>query len=129
MAVLICSVVAATNDYQKANKFRELYEIEQLKKELEIVRGGKRLSINPEEVVVGDLVVIRSGMEIIGDGVVIEGNSLEVDESSMTGESEAQRKDILRRCIIEKEKLTGAIPHDTVNLVASPVLLSGTKVL
>ena len=126
--MLICSLVAATNDYQKANKFRELYEIEQNKKEIELVRGGKRLSLSTEEVVVGDIVFLRSGMEIIGDGVVIEANAVEIDESSMTGESEPERKDILRRCMIEMEKLVDKAAIDTGHVVPSPILLSGTKV-
>ena len=45
LAVVISSLVTATNDYQKANKFRELYEHEQEKKEVEVVRAGKRTAI------------------------------------------------------------------------------------
>lgn len=124
----ICSVVTATNDYNKENKFRELYEVEQERKEVEVVRAGKRRSISPEEVVVGDLVVLKSGMDVIGDGVVIDASQVEIDESSMSGESEPQRKDILRRCLIEREKaaaLSGAAHH---RQVSSPVLLAGTRV-
>ena len=126
--MLICSLVTATNDYQKANKFRELYEHEQQKKEIQVMRNSKRVLINPEDLVVGDLVILQSGMEVHGDGVIIEANQVEIDESSLTGESEPQRKDVLRRCIIEKEKSVGKSCINLDHLVPSPILLSGTKV-
>lgn len=128
LAVAICSVVTATNDYNKENKFRELFEIEQEKKEIEVVRGGRRRAISPEDVVVGDLVVLKSGMDIVGDGVVVEASQVEVDESSMSGESEPQRKDILRRCLIEREKAASHPSAAHYKQVPSPVLLAGTKV-
>lgn len=128
LAVVICSVVTATNDYQKANKFRELFEHEQEKKEIQVIRGGKRLILNPEDILVGDLTILHSGMEIQGDGVLIDANEVEVDESSMSGESEPQRKDILRRCLIEKEKLSERHTSNSEHSIASPIVLSGTKV-
>ncbi len=51
-----------------------------------VIRDGKELDIPVEEVVVGDIVVVRPGEKIPVDGVVIEGNS-SVDESMLTGES------------------------------------------
>jgi len=39
------------------------------------------------DVVVGDVVFLKSGMEIPGDGIVFESYSLLLDESSMTGET------------------------------------------
>ena len=128
LAVVISSLVTATNDYQKANKFRELYEHEQEKKEVEVIRAGKRTAINPEDIVVGDLLILQAGMEVQGDGVLIEANEVEIDESSMSGESEPQRKDILRRCLIEKEKGSSRFQPDYFTTVPSPVILSGTKV-
>lgn len=124
----ICSIVTATNDFEKAKKFRELYETEQGKKQIEVMRGGKRLSLNPEDIVVGDLILLQSGMEIQGDGVLIEANEVEIDESSMTGESEPQRKDILRRCLIEKERIFQRLALDAEHSIPSPVVLAGTKV-
>lgn len=132
VAVLVCSLVASTNDYKKSLKFNELFEEEQAKKEVEIVRNGKKFVTHPEELVVGDLVILKSGMEIYGDGVIIESNSVEVDESSMTGESEPQRKEIMRRCIIEHEKFLAHEANSTVKKdfpVPSMVLLAGTKVV
>lgn len=51
-----------------------------------VVRGGDEIDIAIEEVVVGDVVVVRPGEKVPVDGVVIEGASA-VDESMLTGES------------------------------------------
>ncbi len=51
-----------------------------------VVRGGSELDIPAEEVVVGDVVVVRPGEKVPVDGVVTEGSSA-VDESMITGES------------------------------------------
>ena len=50
------------------------------------LRGGQEVSVPIEDVHVGDLVVVRAGEQIPGDGDVIEG-AASVDESAITGES------------------------------------------
>ncbi|HJW90372.1 MAG TPA: HAD-IC family P-type ATPase [Anaerolineales bacterium] len=51
-----------------------------------VVRSGQELEIPSDEVLVGDLVIVRPGEKIAVDGVVVEGRSA-VDESMLTGES------------------------------------------
>jgi Cu+-exporting ATPase len=51
-----------------------------------VLRNGEEIDLAVEEVVVGDIVVIRPGDKIPVDGEVIEGGSA-VDESMITGES------------------------------------------
>lgn len=51
-----------------------------------IIREGKEMDIAIEEVVLGDIIVVRPGEKIPVDGVVTSGNS-SVDESMLTGES------------------------------------------
>lgn len=51
-----------------------------------IIRDNKEIEIDLEEIVVGDIIVIRPGGSIPVDGIVIEGTS-SVDQSSITGES------------------------------------------
>lgn len=55
-------------------------------KTAKVLRDGKEVEIPMEEVVVGDLIVVRPGEKIPVDGEVTEGDS-EVDESAVTGES------------------------------------------
>ncbi len=51
-----------------------------------VVRGGEEIDVPVEQVVAGDLVVVRPGEKVPVDGVVTEGHS-SVDESMLTGES------------------------------------------
>ena len=51
-----------------------------------LLRQGQEVEVAVEEVQVGDVVIIKPGMRIPVDGVVISGNS-SVDESAVTGES------------------------------------------
>ena len=51
-----------------------------------VVRGGEEDDVPIEQVVVGDIVVVRPGEKVPVDGVVIDGSSA-VDESMLTGES------------------------------------------
>ncbi len=51
-----------------------------------VIRGGAEVELPVEEVVVGDIVVVRAGQRIPVDGIVEEGNC-SVDESAITGES------------------------------------------
>lgn len=51
-----------------------------------VVRGGQEIDVPVEQVIVGDIVVVRPGDKIPVDGIVVEGRS-SVDESMLTGES------------------------------------------
>lgn len=51
-----------------------------------VIRDGEEVEIPVEQVVVGDIIVVRPGQSIPVDGVVTEGNS-SVDEAAITGES------------------------------------------
>jgi Cu+-exporting ATPase len=50
-----------------------------------VVRGGEEIDVPVEDVVVGDLVVVRPGEKVPVDGIVTQGASA-VDESMLTGE-------------------------------------------
>jgi cation-transporting ATPase E len=52
-----------------------------------VVRDGEVRTVKPEELVVGDLIEVEAGDQVVVDGEVTEGR-LEVDESQLTGESD-----------------------------------------
>jgi Ca2+-transporting ATPase len=58
----------------------------------DVLRDGQIVSVPLEDVVPGDLLVLREGHVIAADGVVQWAANLAVDESSLTGESEPQSK-------------------------------------
>ena len=51
-----------------------------------VIRDGKIQEITRKEVVVGDIVVLNTGEEIPADGTLLEAVSLQVNESTLTGE-------------------------------------------
>ena len=55
-------------------------------KKATVKRNGKEITVNAEEIVVGDTVIIRPGEKIPVDGIVTDGAS-SVDQSALTGES------------------------------------------
>ena len=57
-----------------------------------VIRNGERLTIDAKELTVGDIVIIEAGDYIPSDGRIIEAYNLQIDESSLTGESIAVNK-------------------------------------
>jgi Cu+-exporting ATPase len=58
-----------------------------------VVRGGEEIDIPVEQVVTGDVVVVRPGEKVPVDGLVLDGHSA-VDESMLTGESIPVEKNV-----------------------------------
>jgi Cu+-exporting ATPase len=58
-----------------------------------VVRGGAEIDVPVEQVVAGDVVVVRPGDKVPVDGILIEGRS-SVDESMLTGESIPVEKNV-----------------------------------
>jgi cation-transporting ATPase E len=54
-----------------------------------VVREGERHAVGAEQLVVGDLVLVAAGDQLVADGRVVRANELRLDESILTGESEA----------------------------------------
>ncbi len=57
-----------------------------------LIREGRTRSVDPAEIVVGDVLVLQPGDQVVVDGLVLDGN-MEVDESQLTGESDLIRKE------------------------------------
>lgn len=58
---------------------------------VQVIREGNPTMVTKREVVYGDIVVITTGMEIPADGQLLEAVSLNVDESTLTGEPMAHK--------------------------------------
>lgn len=92
IAVLLVIVVTAVSDYKQGLNFQNLNaEKENIK--LEVLRAGRRQTVSIFDLVVGDIVPLSIGCQVPADGVVVEGHSLSIDESTMTGESLPVKKD------------------------------------
>ena len=53
-----------------------------------VIREGREQSVDPSALVLGDLLIVRPGDQIVLDGTVVRGGRMEVDESLLTGESD-----------------------------------------
>jgi Cu+-exporting ATPase len=51
-----------------------------------VMKGGQEMEINVQEIMPGDMVLVRPGQKVPADGVIIEGSTT-IDESMITGES------------------------------------------
>ena len=89
-AALILTLLTVGNYLESRSKRRTSDAISKLMdlspKTAVVLRSGVEQEIPVEQVLVGDLVVVRSGQSIPVDGVIVEGSGA-VDESALTGES------------------------------------------
>ncbi|XP_014209852.1 sodium/potassium-transporting ATPase subunit alpha-like [Copidosoma floridanum] len=85
--ICLISGVFAYNQESKNTKIMESFK-NMVPTMATVIRGGVRLQLPAEEVVVGDLVEIRLGDKIPADIRIIESRGLRVENSSITGESE-----------------------------------------
>ena len=90
IAILLATGIGFAFEVSANRKFDILNQIgdESLVK---VVRNGKIAEIPKKEVVVGDIVIITTGDEIPADGTLIESISLQVNESTLTGEPVANK--------------------------------------
>lgn len=91
-AVLLVIVVTAVSDYKQGLQFRNLNK-EKENIQIAVVRGCQRQTVSIFDLVVGDIVPLSIGGQVPGDGIFVDGHSLSIDESAMTGESEPAKKD------------------------------------
>jgi Cd2+/Zn2+-exporting ATPase len=67
-----------------------------------VLRNGEVITVSPEEVEIGEIIVVKAGEKVPLDGIVVEGNSM-LDTSALTGES------LPREVTMGSELLSGCI--------------------
>ncbi len=114
--VIILNAVLGTVQHCKAQK-----SLESLKSlsspSAKVMRNGAKIEIDSKDVVPGDIVLLEAGDMIVADGRILENFSLQVNESSLTGESTNIDK---ADTILEGETPLG----DRVNMVYSGSLVT-----
>ncbi|KAM0836554.1 hypothetical protein ACQ4PT_062254 [Festuca glaucescens] len=83
ITVLLVSGVAAVISHIKA-KFDERWVRESANIAITVGRAGRRQDVSVFDIVVGDVVILKTGHAIPADGVFLKGHGLQVDESSIT---------------------------------------------
>jgi len=95
-AVFIIVLVSGTNNYAKEVQFCKL-SIKTSEVSCSVVRDGSEEEVMVYDIVVGDLLKVKTGMTLPADGVFTEAHSVRIDESSLTGESDLARKDAFEK--------------------------------
>lgn len=84
VALLINIVIGFIQEGRAGNAFEALAESEEAK--ALVVRDGKKLEINAEELVAGDVVLLNAGRKVPADVRLIEASDLSINEAALTGE-------------------------------------------
>ena len=119
VAILVVVLVGSITNYQKETKFHELNEVQNEGTKYNIIRNGKPEQYISDDILVGDLIMINYGDIMAADLLLIEGNGIKMDESALTGESDAMKKEPFHKCIELQDKGETKLP--------SPLILSGTN--
>ena len=99
--VIILNAIIGTVQYFKAEQ--SLKSLKSMYAPVaKVIRNGKREEILAKDLVVGDIIVVEAGDVVPADARIIESFSLQVNESALTGESEAVDKFIDK---IEEENI------------------------
>lgn len=116
-AVIIMNAILGTIQHEKAEK--SLDSLKSLSSPIaKVMRGGKKMEIDSRDVVPGDILLLEAGDLVVADGRVLESYSLQVNESSLTGESTNVDKKAVQ---LEEDKVALA---DQVNMVFSSSLVT-----
>ena len=122
VAILVVVLVGSITNYQKEIKFHELNEVQNQGTKYTIIRDGNPSEFTSDDILVGDLIMVNYGDIMAADLLLIEGNGIKMDESALTGESDAMKKEPYHIC---KELLDKIESKDAK--LPSPLILSGTN--
>jgi cation-transporting P-type ATPase E len=93
LGVLVANVVIGT--FQEIRAKRALDRLAALvAPHASVVRDGTPREVPVDEVVVGDLVRVMAGDQVVADGTLAQSEGLALDESNLTGESEPVLRDV-----------------------------------
>jgi magnesium-transporting ATPase (P-type) len=114
---LVIFINSALGSYQEYNAEKSASSLQKLIKiKARVRREGKEKEVPSEELVPGDIVSLESGMKVPADIRLIEVSGLEIDESFLTGESIAAKKqiDVLQENLGVAERTNMAFAGSTV---------------
>ena len=113
--VLVSGLLGFWQERGAANAIEKLLSIVQIK--AEVLRDGLMSEIAVEEIVPGDIVLLKAGDVIPGDCLILESKDLFVDEASLTGET------------YPEDKMPGILPEETPLAQRTNTLFMGTHVV
>ncbi|KAJ0408386.1 hypothetical protein P43SY_003112 [Pythium insidiosum] len=91
--VFLVAIVTSVNNYSKEKQFRAL-SAKNDDVQVKVIRGGRPDQVSVGEITVGDVIILETGDRVPADAVLIRGQDLKSNESSLTGEPDDVAKTI-----------------------------------
>jgi len=89
--IILIDVIMGTAQERKAEKTAEALT-DMIKVKTKVIRNGKEEIIDADNLVVGDIICLESGDKVSADARILESSNLSINESALTGESNASSK-------------------------------------
>ena len=113
-AVFVVVSVESFTNWQKEKKFYELNNLKNAGTVFKTIRDKNIIDLKADDLLVGDIILLSGGETVPADCLLLEGNGIKIDESSLTGESKLVSKELYEDCQENK---------------TSPIILSGTDII
>ena len=113
--IIISGLISYHNERKSSIAIRKLLEIIHTK--TSVIRDGEQKEVASENIVAGDIVLLKAGDIVPADGYVLESKSLFINESSLSGES------------YPAEKMPSILPDSTPLAKRTNSLFMGTYVV
>ena len=121
--VLISSILEFFEEYRSNKAAEKLKELVATKSN--VIRDGKKIQIPVKEVTIGDIVVLSAGDMIPADLRILEAKDLYVGQSSLTGESDAVKKQVDTN--ISLEEIDNLSDLDNICFMGTNVISGSAK--
>jgi len=112
--IVLNAIIGFWIEFQARQSMKALREMDQI--ESEVIRKGEKQSIDARQLVPGDIISVGSGDLLAADARLLESSELQINESSLTGES------------VPIEKSNEALDAETILAERTNMLFKGTAV-
>ncbi|XP_048600191.1 calcium-transporting ATPase 8, plasma membrane-type-like [Brassica napus] len=109
ITVILVIFVTAISNYNQSLQFEKVND-EKRKICIEVTRDGRRVKVSIYDIVVGDIIPLKSGDQVPADGVLVSGYSLQIGEYETMGTNKTVNKDT----DIDPILISGSIVEDGI---------------
>ena len=105
LAVLLNTIIGFIQEYRSRRAVESLKNL--ITKTAIVKREGEISEIAAKDLTIGDIVILEEGCKVPADAKLIESSYLSCDESNLTGESEAVKKEVNDNVYMDSNILSG----------------------
>ncbi|MDU1087283.1 MAG: heavy metal translocating P-type ATPase, partial [Finegoldia magna] len=131
-SAVVITLILLGKVFEKRAKTRTTDAISKLMglqaKKANVIKNGKTIETDIEDVMVGDKILVKPGEKIAVDGIIIEGSS-SIDESMITGESMPVQKQVGDECIGSTINKNGSFVFEAKKIGEDTVLSQIVKLV